>query len=76
MSDKIVIHYNKAHNADQSIPPWVVKSKGVSHYVSHVSISAGIGFSTKETPDHGSTKASILVKGTLTIVDGEANIEP
>lgn len=74
MAEKIIIHYNKAHNADQSIPPWVVKSHGETHYVSHVSISPGIGFSTKETPSHSSTKASIVVKGTLSIENGEAFI--
>jgi len=76
MSDKIIIHYNKAHNADQTIPAWVIKSKGSTHYVSHVTVAPGLGFSTKETPDHASTKASILVKGTLIIENGEANIQP
>lgn len=76
MSDKIVIHYNKAHNDDPTIPPWVCKSKGVTHYVTHVTISPGLGFSTKEAPEHPSTKAAILVKGTLTIENGEANITP
>lgn len=75
MSDKILIFYNKAHNEDQEIPPWVVQTKGASHYVKHVSISPGLGFSTKERPSHSSTKACLVVKGTLTIVDGEANIE-
>ena len=76
MSDKIIIHYNKAHNADQTIPPWICKTKGVTHYVKHVDISPGLGFSTKETPDNIHTKASIVVRGTLTIENDEANITP
>jgi hypothetical protein len=74
MSDKIVITYNRTHNVDPSIAPWICKSKGVSHYVLHVTIAPGLGFSTKETPEHASTKAAIVVKGTLTITDGEAII--
>jgi len=74
MSDKVILHYNKAHNDDPTIPPWVCKTKGVTHYVSHITVSPGLGFSTKETPEHSSTKASIQVKGTLTIKDGEAFI--
>lgn len=76
MSDKVLIFYNKAHNADSSIPPWVCQSKGQTHNVNHVTIGSGIGFSTKERPDHASTKACLVVKGTLTIKDGEANITP
>lgn len=74
MSDRINIHYNKAHNADQSIPPWICQTKGQTFYVTHVTISPGLGFSTKERPDHASTKACLVVKGTLTIKDGEALI--
>lgn len=76
MSDKILIYYNKAHNVTESIPPWCVSSKGKTHYVTHCTISPGIGFSTKERPDHSSTKACLVVKGTLTIENGEANITP
>lgn len=76
MSDKILIFYNKAHNADQTIPPWVVQTKGTSHYVEHVSIAPGLGFSTKERPSHETTKACLVVKGTLTVENGEANITP
>lgn len=75
MSDKIKIFYNKAHNADPSIPPWICQSKGSTYNVSHVTISSGLGFSTKETPEHEATKASIVVKGTLTVSEeGEAVI--
>jgi len=76
MSDKIVVHYNKAHNVDQTIPPWVCKHKGVTHYVSHVTVEPGVGFCTKEAPEHASTKAAILLKGTLVIDNNEAIIKP
>ncbi|MNK09891.1 hypothetical protein D3C87_278790 [compost metagenome] len=72
--DTIVFHYNKAHNSDKSIPPWVIKTQGKSHYVTHVTVEPGCGFCTKETPDNPHTKASIKVKGFLSISDGEAII--
>lgn len=63
----VVFHYNKAHNQDTSIPPWVVKCKGQSYYVNHMTISPSVGFSTKETPDNPHTKAALKVKGVLSI---------
>lgn len=65
-----MFHFNKKHNEDpHNIPPWVVKCKGESFYVNHMTISPGIGFSTKETPDSPHTKAALKVKGTLKIVE-------
>lgn len=65
--DPIVFHYNKAHNKDSSIPPWVVKHKGQSHYVHH--LDSKTGFSTKETPDSEHTKGSLKFKGDLKIIE-------
>lgn len=62
-----MFHYNKAHNADQSIPPWVVKAKGQTFYVHHIDVDKGVGFSTKESPDSEHTKASLKFKGKLRI---------
>jgi len=64
---RIVFHFNKAHNQDQSIPPWVVKHKGQSYYVNH--INSTVGFSTKETPDSEHTKAAIMFRGKLEIIE-------
>jgi D-serine dehydratase len=36
-----------------------------------MTISEGIGFSTKETPNSSHTKAALKVKGVLTIVEYE-----
>lgn len=36
IKDSIVLSYNKAHNTDPSIPQWLIKHKGISHYVTHV----------------------------------------
>lgn len=68
---RVVFHYNKAHNQDQSIPPWVIKHKGQTYYVNH--LDSKVGFSTKETPDNEHTKASLMFRGKLSIVeqDGE-----
>lgn len=66
----MIFHYNKAHNTDpHNIPPWVVKCKGQTYYINHMTIMPGVGFSTKETPDNPHTKASLKVKGMLSIIE-------
>ena len=62
---RVVFHYNKAHNKDQSIPTWIVKHKGTTYYVDH--LDSEVGFSTKETPDSDHTKGSLQFKGKLLI---------
>ena len=62
-----MFHFNKKHIQDSTIPMWVVKCRGDTHYVDHVDVSPGIGFSTKETPDNPHTKGSIKFKGRLSI---------
>ena len=64
----IVFHFNKAHLTDPTIPMWVLKIKGETHYVSHVTVEPGVGFCTKETPDNPHTKGAIKIKGTVTFV--------
>ena len=61
----VVFHYNKKHNEDQTIPPYVLKVKGESYYVHH--IDSSVGFSTKETPNNPHTKGSLKFVGRLTI---------
>ena len=69
---EIIFHFNKGHLQDPTIPMWVVKSKGETHYVHHVDVDKGVGFSTKETPDNTKTKGSIKFKGVLRITnDGD-----
>lgn len=65
--NRVVFHFNKQHNTDQSIPPWVIKHKGQSYYVNH--LDSKVGFSTKETPDNEHTKASLMFRGKLSIVE-------
>lgn len=64
-ADRIVFHYNRAHNGDPSIPMWVVKFKGKTYYVHH--LESKVGFKTKETPDNPVTKGSIQFKGYLNL---------
>lgn len=64
---RIVFHFNKAHNKDKNIPPWVVKAKGKTYYVNH--LDSEVGFKTKETPDNSHTKGSLQFKGILEIVE-------
>ena len=77
ISDKrvpIVFHYNKKHNEDQTIPTWILKVKGNTHYVWHVTAEPGVEFSTKETPNNPHTKGALKFKGRLRIEDGEGII--
>lgn len=62
---RIVFHFNKKHNEDQSVPAWIVKCKGETYYVDH--LDARVGFTTKETPNSNHTKGSLQFKGLLTI---------
>ncbi len=70
-----MIHYNKAHNQDQGIPPWVVKVKGETYYVWHFTVEPGVGFSSKETSENPHTKASIKMRGNIKFVENEAKLE-
>ena len=69
--ESIVFHFNKKHLQDSTIPMWIIKHKGETHYVNHVDVSEGVGFSTKETPDNPHTKGSIKFKGRLSINDDD-----
>lgn len=69
---RIVFHYNKKHNVDQTIPTWIVKHKGKTYYVHH--LDSEVGFSTKETPDNDHTKGSLQFKGKLQIVEDDEGI--
>jgi hypothetical protein len=46
---------------------WVVKAKGETHYVKHV--TADCPWSTKETPDNPSTKGSIKFNNCRLTID-------
>ena len=65
----VIFHYNKKHNEDQSVPCCILKVKGETHYVHHVEIAPGVGFSTKETPDNPHTKGALKIKGRLTLIE-------
>lgn len=65
MDNRIIFHFNKKHNEDKSVPAWVVKAKGQTHYVHH--FDSSVGFSTKETPDNPHTKGSLMLRGELRV---------
>lgn len=65
----LVFHFNKKHLEDPEIPMWVVKTRGQSYYVNHVTCE--LPWSTKETPDNSHTKGSIKVKHCLLTIDSE-----
>lgn len=66
---EIIFHFNKKHLEDSNIPMWVIKCKGQTHYVHHVDVDSGVGFSTKETPTNDRTKGSIKFKASYTITE-------
>jgi len=70
----IDFHFNKKSMEFDFVPMWVVKARGKTYYVHHMECLAG--FTTRETPDHPSTKGSLRVKrGTLSIdAEGTATI--
>lgn len=65
--NEIIFHFNKKHLEDNTVPMWVIKTKGQTYYVHHIDVDKGVGFSTKETPDNPHTKGSLKFKGKLKI---------
>jgi hypothetical protein len=63
------MHFNKKHLEDSNIPMWTLKFKGETHYVNHIDVEPGVGFSTKETLDNSHTKGSLKFKARLIIED-------
>jgi hypothetical protein len=67
----IIFHFNKKHLEDQTIPMWVLKTKGQTYYVNHVTCDAP--WSTKESLDNPHTKGSLRVKNCMLIIDADSN---
>lgn len=68
-----VFHFNKASLADPNIPAWVLKAKGETYYVTHVTSNAP--WSTKETPDNSHTKGSLKFKRVNVIIHEDNSAE-
>lgn len=68
-------HFNKGSLEFPILPAWTLKAKGKTFYVNHVDFADAIG-TTRETPDHPSTKGAIRFRRcTLTLnPDGTAAI--
>lgn len=62
-----MFHFNKKYLQDPTIPMWVVKHKGETYYINHMTVLPNVGFSTKETPDNSHTKGSIKLRGKLKV---------
>lgn len=62
-----IFHFNKKFLEDPTIPMWTIKTKGQSYYVNHVDCQ--LSWSTKETPENGSTKGSIKFKNALLTIN-------
>lgn len=65
----IEFHFNKKHLEFSTVPMWVVKTKGQTFYVHHVEANAH--WSTRENPDHPSTKGSIRFRNCDLHIDKE-----
>jgi hypothetical protein len=62
------------HLQDSTVPMWTLKHKGSTHYVHHIDVEPGVGFSTKETPDNPHTKGSLKIKGKLRIEEIDSQV--
>ena len=65
--DTAIFHFNKKSLEDPTIPAWVIKAKGQTFYVNHV--TANMPWSTKETPDNDHTKGAIKFKHARLTID-------
>ena len=65
----ILFHFNKKHLEDQTIPMWVLVTKGKTYYCDHV--DCRVSWSTKERYEHPSTKGAIALKNALLTIDDE-----
>lgn len=70
-SKTAVFHFNKRHLQDPTIPMWVLKAKGESYYVNHV--TCNVPWSTKETPDNEHTKGSLKFFNVHILINDENN---
>jgi hypothetical protein len=65
-------HFNKKHlEFPGVVPTWIVKCKGTSYYVNHVDCQ--VPWTTRETPEHPSTKGAIRIKRGNLSIDKEGN---
>ena len=71
IAKECIFHFNRAHISDPTIPMWVIKAKGETHYVHHV--TANCPWSTKETPNNPSTKGSLKFKNCEISIDQDLN---
>ena len=72
--EAIVFHFNKKYLQDPSIPMWVIKYRGNTYYIDHMTVEPNVGFSTKETPDNNHTKGSLKIKGKLKIYEENGQV--
>lgn len=64
---EVIFHFNKAHLADPTIPMWVIKTKGETYYVNH--LTADCPWTTKESPDNNHTKGSLKFRNCRITID-------
>lgn len=68
----IEFHFNKKHlQYPDVVPMWILKAKGSTWYCNNV--VSNIGFTTKERPDHSSTKGSIRFRRATITIDEYGN---
>lgn len=67
----IDFHFNKKHLEYSFIPMWILKAKGKTYYINHLDCEAP--FTTKETPEHPSTKGAIRIRRGNIHIDKEGN---
>jgi hypothetical protein len=65
----IDFHFNKKSVEFDFVPMWVLKVKGKTFYVNHMDCQ--VPWTTRETPDHPSTKGSLRIKRGNILIDEE-----
>jgi hypothetical protein len=66
---QVLFNFNKKHLEDPIIPMWMLTFSGEQYYVNHV--DCRLPWSTRERPEHHSTKGTIILKNCLVTIDNE-----
>lgn len=64
---QVLFNFNKKYLEDPTIPMWMLTFSGQQYYVNHV--DCNINWSTRERPDHNSTKGTIVLNDCLVVID-------
>ena len=67
MKKRMIFHFNKDSLKDKKVPMWTIEEGKNIYHIDHV--VSNVGFSTLNTRDHAVTQGSIVITGSLTIIE-------